>query len=231
MKPNILMPAGYIAIADCPALITKLWSDDSFGLDTRTIDDAINELTALFGGEILKVYGWDFNGGEIISIPSKLFRADNGIEKIKRKIAFSIFNEASDDFIDVILIIDSDEIIGQFGGYFHSKKYIFDLTDWELTSSIKLSKYKDKNTLDSQEYKIEKRGRRPTHDWEKFFQEAILFADLNNIEERGDTKFFEDHMKDWVAKNMGPKPPHRTQIAHKLRPILDGVRNRNRSIP
>jgi len=168
----MIMPAGYMTLVDSAYSLLKFWSDDTFGTDTRKIEDAIKEITALLGGEVIKSVGWDSITGELIPIPAAVFRKINGIDIVGERKVILISSSDDKNQIAVIPIIDAYEFIGTFKCLMPTI-INFDPSEWNFTAQS-VSPALDIKNNDSMEYvSFKKAGRPRKHDWDKFFHEVV----------------------------------------------------------
>ena len=225
-QSRMIMPAGYMTLVDCTYSLLKFWDEDSFGFDTRKIDDAINEITALLCGEVIKAVGWDTITGELIPLPAIIFRTVGGVDLVKIRKPTLISKPIAKHTTAVIPIIDSHGLIATFKGFFPTIVK-FDPFEWDFSTQDSLPSSDNKNDTRVVDTSIKKAGRPRKHDWDKFFHEVALHADGEGLANDGHPDELRKHMFQWAASNMTPNPPDNSQIKKKLKPIEEKWRQRN----
>ena len=224
----MIMPAGYMTLVDCTYSLLKFWDEDSFGLDTRKIDDAINEITALLGGEVIKSLGWDTITGELIPLPAKIFRTVSGIDLVKIRKPTLISKPIAKHTTAVIPVIHAHDLIGTFKGFLPTIVK-FDPLEWDFSAQEFYPSSDNKNDSIVADMSIRKAGRPRKHDWDKFFHEVALQADGEGLANDGHPDELRKHMFQWAALNMTPNPPDNSQIKKMLKPLEEKWRLRNLS--
>jgi hypothetical protein len=214
---RMIIPAGYLTLVDAIDAVVTFWSDDSFGQYERSHDEAIERVVSLLGTESIKSVGWHFESGNLLPLPPSLFRSTKGVELVSHRKLTSVINGSNGSACYVIPIIDSYQLADVFKGFLISKQPKFDPQIWDLTSPTDdiIPATAGRSILST--FPIEPQGRKPKHNWDDFWIEAIMYAHLHSLDEFED---FRKEMKNFIAKHQDTAA-HKTQVNTKLSQIRD----------
>ena len=199
----MFLPPGYITVADA------IDADQSFFSEVdhdRAVEDSVYDLGVCLAGGALESFGWDVDTGEVLPLPMAVWgrRNSQGLMARRRHLLELQSAQGSRAVIPLVEVAKLSERYGPPDLFragipkFDSNKW-----DWGAPDSSGSTLTNSENVQHLQN----KGGRTPTYDWEGYWIQAVLLADLNGLgdDEEGWSKFQAD-LDEWVTMTWIKQP-------------------------
>ena len=161
--------------------------------------------TTLSAGEFTSE-GLDFTTGSSRPIPVEFWRTPNAHAALIERRLHAVAFEKSEPAVSIIPLIEYAAVKKRFDhkngevSVLDENLFEFDEGRWDLSTPADLAASTTLNDEALSTFPIEQVGRKPKHNWDAFWVEAVLYADLNSLTIDNELHAFRKHMHDFVTK-------------------------------